>query len=152
MTLLDFTAFFAAMIALVSTVFFLCGRAWERAGTLAPVAPPAAADRETSSMLAWVRDMAGPQPAPPGPVLALAAPPRELPAPLSPVPQPGPVRSYSALAAWTLERDTTRDADTSVTKLTASIVRGMDYREQIDAQAAGILARARHALQGERAA
>lgn len=152
MTPLDFASFFFAAIALVALVFFLGGRAWERAGALPPVAPPSAADRETSSMLAWVRGVAEPQPAPRGPVLALAPPPAAILAPLPPVPPPGPVRSYSALAAWRLQQDTTRDADTSMTKLEASIVAGLVCREQIDAQAAGILAQARHALQGERAA
>lgn len=145
LTPLDFSLFCAGAIALVGAVFFMGGRLWERAGT-----PAAAADdAEADVMLGWVHDVAGPQPAPRGPVLALAPPPRELPAP---VPQPGPVRAYSALAAWRLQQDTTRGADTSMTKLEASIVAGLACREQIDAQAAGILAQARHALQGERAA
>jgi hypothetical protein len=148
LTPLEFLAFLTGAIALVGAVFFLGGRAWERAATI--ITP--AAD-EGDAIAAWLHDMGGGDTPPPArPVLALAPPPADLPAPPATMPPPGPVRSYSALAAWTLERDTSRDADTSVTKLTARIVAGMAYREQIDHVAAGILARTRDTLNGDQAA
>lgn len=143
---LDFAVFAAALLALVALVFFWGGRQWERAGDLAPVAPPPAPDRETTEMLGWVHQMGGePARAPAPPLVPLPPPPPR-------VPLPGPVRAYSALAAWRLEQETATPADTSVTKLTASIVRGMDYREQIDRYGADILAQLRRNLHGERAA
>lgn len=143
MTLLESVIFLIAALAVVGGVFFWGGRAWERAGVLVhTLTDDAAAD----AIVSWVRQVG--EDAPPAP-LALAPPPAALPPPPPPPATnlpPGPVRSYSALAAWQLEQDTTQGRDTSVTKLTASIVRGMAYRDQIDQTAAVILAQARASL------
>lgn len=141
LTSLDLTGVFAASICLVGAVFFAGGRVWERAGYLPD-------DTAANAMVDWVREVKEPGAARP----ALQLAPVALPVPPPPVPPPGPVRSYSALAAWRLEQETTRGADTSVTKLTACIVRGMAYRDQIDRRGAEILAEARDALAGDQAA
>jgi hypothetical protein len=143
MTSLEFVSFDIACIALVGAVFFTCGRLWDRAGI--PVGPQVYdPEAGADSIVAWLHEVG--EDDPPPPMLALAPPPAVLSGPPATVPPPGPVRHYSALAAWQLEHDTRRDADTSVTKLEAYVVAGMVCRDQIDARAAAILAQARHAL------
>lgn len=152
MTSLDYAGFLFVLLSVVALVFFQGGRLWERIGDLPPVIPPPPprpdADRETAVMLDWVHEVAAPPALTPVPAAALVP----LPPPPPRTPLPGPVRAYSALAAWRLERDTATTADTSVTKLAARIVDGMVFRDQIDRRAAAILTQLRTSLHGERAA